>query len=94
MSKRWWAVLIGAFVLAISVVFSNASDEPSGPLERLGVAACRDLDNGLSLFQIASGGLDSGMSRSDIKHSLVLGIEKHCPQYREQFRRSMIWTDW
>lgn len=84
-----------AVLVLAAVMFAGCGDDSDGPLADLGPAACADLDNGMSFFQVAQGGMDSGLSRKQVAAALVLATEDHCPEWRDELQATDIpsWLD-
>lgn len=84
---------LAVVALAASVAACGGSDD--GPVADLGRAACADLRSGMSITQVAAGGLDAGLSRKRVAAALVLGTENECPEYRDDLQATAVpsWLD-
>lgn len=79
---------------ALLMMLACGGSDDRGPLRELGVAACKDRRAGLSFFQIAQGGLKSGLDRKEIASSILLGIEDECPEFKDEFQETLIYQEW
>lgn len=48
----------------------------------------------VGVWCVASAGLDGGMSRKEVASALTLGVEDHCPEFRTEYRATLIWQEW
>lgn len=48
----------------------------------------------MSVFQIVRGGIDAGMSREDVAVSMTLAVDRHCPEYGDDWRATTFYNEW
>lgn len=91
----WIIAGIGILIAAAALIQTFfGQNRPEGTLARQQRAVCEDLDNGHSMNQIATAGLDGGMTYRDVASAMMRGIQDHCDQYLDEFKKTMIYTDW
>lgn len=90
MATKWLTIVAAAMLTACGSDAASIRAEQ----KELKAAVCSDLRAGLSILQLARGGVDAGMSEKEVARTMLLAITEQCPEFEADFKASFVYTDW